>query len=48
LTEEERRLREKAFGMGLFDACGLTERQFAPARESAITVRNYLVKAIQE
>ncbi|WP_296001488.1 MarR family winged helix-turn-helix transcriptional regulator [Rugamonas sp.] len=48
LTEEGRRLREKAFGMGLFDACGLTQGEFATTRESIVTLRNNLFKSIQK
>jgi DNA-binding MarR family transcriptional regulator len=48
LTEEGRRLREKAFGTGLFDACGLTQGEFEALRESVVTLRNNLFKSIQK
>ena len=48
LTPAGRRLRVKAFGMGLFDVCGLTQEEFAAARESMGRLRNNLMKAIPE
>jgi hypothetical protein len=34
--------------MGLFDACGLTQGEFAATRESVVALRNNLFKSIQK
>jgi hypothetical protein len=41
-------VRKKALGMGLFDGCGLTQEEFAATRDSVVTLRNNLMKAIQQ
>lgn len=45
LTEEGKRLREKALRVGLMDACGLSEGEFVTTRESLIRLRSNLIKA---
>lgn len=45
LTAEGRRLRERAFGVGLASACGLTEAEFREARELLIKLRGNLIRA---
>lgn len=47
LTENGRKLREQAFGMGLADACGLTSEELSTARESLVKLRGNLVKGIE-
>jgi DNA-binding MarR family transcriptional regulator len=47
LTESGRSLREKALGMGLSDACGLTSEEFSATRESLVKLRGNLIKAIE-
>lgn len=48
LTSEGRRLREKAFGMGLFDACGLTQAEFAAMRNAVVKLRSNLRASTQK
>lgn len=48
LTNEGRRLREKAFDLGLFDACGLTQAEFAAMRKAVVTLRSNLRTAMQK
>lgn len=45
LTEEGRRLRERAFAVGLSSACGLTDAEFHEARELLIRLRGNLMRA---
>jgi DNA-binding MarR family transcriptional regulator len=47
LTENGRKLREKAFGLGLADVCGLTNEEFSATRASLIRLRGNLVKVIE-
>jgi MarR family transcriptional regulator, organic hydroperoxide resistance regulator len=47
LTNEGRRLREKAFSMGLFDACGLTQAEFEAMRHAVVKLRSNLRASIQ-
>jgi DNA-binding MarR family transcriptional regulator len=42
LTEEGRKLREKAFGMTLSAECGLTQEEFAETRELVLRLRGNL------
>ncbi len=48
LTDEGRALRERAFGMGLFEACGLTQEEFTTARELLVKMRTSLFNSIQK
>lgn len=48
LTDAGRRLREKAFGMNLVKASGLTPEEFPKIQNAVVTLRNNLIKAAQE
>lgn len=48
LTKSGRRLREKGLGMDLVDACGLTTQEFGKVQKAIATLRNNLIKAVQE
>jgi DNA-binding MarR family transcriptional regulator len=50
LTDEGRRLREKAVGLSLclFDATGLTQEEFAATRAIVLKLRNNLFKSLQD
>jgi DNA-binding MarR family transcriptional regulator len=45
LTKSGRRLREKASGIDLRDACGLTTDQFSKLQKEIVALRNNLVSA---
>ena len=48
LTKSGRRLREKALGMDLVEACGLTSDEFVRMQKAIVTLRTNLVKSVQE
>ena len=48
LTEEGRRLREKAFNINLMQATGLTPEEFPKLQNAVVTLRNNLIKATQD
>jgi MarR family transcriptional regulator, organic hydroperoxide resistance regulator len=48
LTKTGRRLREKGLHMDLVDACGLTPQEFGKMQKSIATLRNNLIKAVEE
>ncbi|AJP57558.1 MarR family transcriptional regulator [Pandoraea vervacti] len=48
LTDEGRKLREKAFSADLTDACGLTANEFQHIRESIVALRTNLLKHVAE
>lgn len=48
LTAAGRRLREKAFSMGLSKETGLTAEEFPKVTNSVVTLRDNLIKATQE
>lgn len=48
LTKAGRKLREKAFGMDLVEACGLAPDEFSKMQKSIVTLRNNLIKAVSE
>lgn len=48
LTAEGRRLRERAFDVGLFDVCGMTQQEFATLRETVVTLRGHLRNALRK
>ena len=48
LTRSGRRLREKGLNMDLVDACGLTPQEFTKVQKSIATLRNNLIKAVEE
>jgi DNA-binding MarR family transcriptional regulator len=48
LTDEGRRLREKAFGMNLVQATGLTPEEFPKLQNAVVKLRNNLIKATKE
>ena len=45
LTKSGRRLRERALGVDLGDACGLTSGQFSKLQKEIVTLRDNLVRA---
>lgn len=48
LTKSGRRLREKGLNMDLVDACGLTSQEFGRVQKAIATLRNNLIKAVEE
>jgi len=48
LTDAGRALRERAGGIGLQEAAGLSEDEFAQLRALTVKLRNNLVKAVRE
>ncbi|VVE62144.1 MarR family transcriptional regulator [Pandoraea captiosa] len=48
LTDEGRKLREKAFSADLTDACGLSANEFQHIRESIVALRTNLLKHVAE
>ena len=48
LTKSGRRLREKGLNMNLVEACGLAPDQFSKVQKTIVTLRNNLVKSVQE
>ncbi|MEX3936255.1 MarR family winged helix-turn-helix transcriptional regulator [Paraburkholderia phymatum] len=48
LTKSGRRLREKALNMDLVEATGLTPDEFSKVQKAIVTLRNNLVKAVNE
>ena len=48
LTKTGRRLREKALKMDLTDATGLAPDEFAKVQKAIVTLRNNLIKAVQD
>jgi DNA-binding MarR family transcriptional regulator len=50
LTDEGRRVREKAVGLslGLFEATGLTQEEFAATRSVVVKLRNNLFKSLHD
>jgi DNA-binding MarR family transcriptional regulator len=48
LTKSGRRLREKALNMDLVEATGLSPDEFAKVQKAIVTLRNNLVKAVNE
>jgi MarR family transcriptional regulator, organic hydroperoxide resistance regulator len=47
LTDEGRRLREKANTADLFKACNLTKEEFTSTRDAVITLRDNLAKSLK-
>ena len=47
LTKSGRRLREKALKMDLTDATGLAPNEFETVQKAIVTLRNNLIKAVQ-
>lgn len=45
LTKSGKRLRDKAMGIDLGDACGLTSDQFSKLQKEIVTLRNNLIQA---
>jgi len=48
LTKTGRRLREKGLNMDLVDACGLTSQEFSKVQKAIATLRNNLIKAVED
>jgi MarR family transcriptional regulator, organic hydroperoxide resistance regulator len=48
LTDAGRRLREKGLSMDLVNACGLTADEFPRMQGAVVTLRNNLIKSVQE
>lgn len=48
LTDAGRALREKGLGMNLVDACGLTPDEFSTVQKAVATLRNSLIKSVQD
>jgi len=48
LTRSGRRLREKGLNMDLVDACGLTSQEFSKVQKAIATLRNNLIKAVED
>ncbi|MQA41220.1 MarR family winged helix-turn-helix transcriptional regulator [Rugamonas aquatica] len=48
LTGAGRALREKGLGMNLVDACGLTPDEFSTVQKAVATLRNSLIKSVQD
>ncbi|MEM5382964.1 MarR family transcriptional regulator [Paraburkholderia phymatum] len=48
LTKSGRRLREKALNMDLVEATGLSPDEFSKVQKAIVTLRNNLVKAVNE
>jgi MarR family transcriptional regulator, organic hydroperoxide resistance regulator len=48
LTDAGRRLREKGLNMNLMKACGLTDEEFPKMQNAVVTLRDNLIKAMQE
>jgi DNA-binding MarR family transcriptional regulator len=48
LTDAGRSLREKAFGMDLVEACGLSTDEFSRMRSAVVALRNNLVQAAKK
>ncbi len=48
LTNEGRRLRQQAFNMDLFEACGLTHEEFATLRKAVLRLRGNLRESIRK
>lgn len=48
LTKSGRRLREKGLSMDLVEATGLAPDEFAKVQKAIVTLRNNLVKSVQE
>ena len=48
LTRSGRRLREKGLNMDLVDACGLTSQEFGKVQKAIATLRNNLIKDVEE
>jgi DNA-binding MarR family transcriptional regulator len=47
LTKSGRRLREKGLNMDLVEATGLAPDEFSKVQKAIVTLRNNLVKAVQ-
>jgi hypothetical protein len=48
LTKSGRRLRERALNMDLVEATGLMPDEFSKVQKAIVTLRNNLVKAVNE
>ncbi|MQA22997.1 MarR family winged helix-turn-helix transcriptional regulator [Rugamonas rivuli] len=48
LTDAGRALREKGLGMNLVDACGLTPGEFSTVQKAVATLRDSLIKSVQD
>ncbi|GGC97914.1 MarR family winged helix-turn-helix transcriptional regulator [Undibacterium terreum] len=48
LTDEGRALRERAFAVGLFEACGLSQEEFTIARDLLIKLRTSLFNSLHK
>jgi DNA-binding MarR family transcriptional regulator len=48
LTKSGRALRAKGLNMNLVEACGLTPKDFPKVQKAIVTLRNNLIKSVQE
>jgi len=48
LTKSGRSLRAKGLDMNLVEACGLTPKDFSKVQKAIVTLRNNLIKSVQE
>jgi DNA-binding MarR family transcriptional regulator len=48
LTKSGRALRAKGLNMNLVEACGLTPKEFPKVQKAIVTLRNNLIKSVQE
>ena len=48
LTDAGRRLREKGLDMNLVEACGLTPAEFPRMQSAVVSLRNNLIKSVQD